>query len=77
MLTRTSMNSSLNAGLKHSTAPAREPIPQGSQALSDSGMQINLPPDYEIDYGIITSGACATPEEQAAFDANVAGKPPQ
>lgn len=26
--------------------------------------------------GVITSGLCATPEAQAEFDANQAGKPP-
>ena len=35
-------------------------------------------PDVEIDidYGIITSGSCATPEAQALFDEHQMGKPP-
>lgn len=29
-----------------------------------------------IDYGVITSGSCDTPEAQEAFDAEQMGKPP-
>ncbi|AGW12832.1 hypothetical protein [Megalodesulfovibrio gigas] len=38
-------------------------------------MPLNIP-DLDIDYGIITSGACATPGDQAQFDAHQMGKPP-
>lgn len=32
--------------------------------------------DGEIDYGVITSGSCSTPEAQAEFDEQQKGKPP-
>ena len=34
-----------------------------------------LPPP-DLDAGIITSGLCATPADQAEFDAHQAGQPP-
>jgi hypothetical protein len=34
-------------------------------------------PDHVPDEGIITSGLCATPEDQERFDNEIAGKPPQ
>lgn len=39
-------------------------------------MQPNFP-DLEQDLGIVSSGLCPTPEEQAAFDEDQAGKPPE
>ena len=35
----------------------------------------DLPPP-DADLGVITSGLCATPDDQAAFDAEQAGQPP-
>ena len=32
--------------------------------------------ELDIDYGIITSGSCSTPEAQARFDEQQMGKPP-
>lgn len=39
-------------------------------------MQINIP-DLTPDEGEITSGLCATPEEQEQFDKNQVGRPPE
>jgi hypothetical protein len=50
-----------------------EPKPgqdQGAQELPGEG---NIKP---IDYGVITGGSCATPEDQEAFDEQQKGKPP-
>lgn len=37
-------------------------------------MPLNIP-DLEIEYPVITSGVCATPEDQAWFDEHQKGKP--
>jgi hypothetical protein len=39
-------------------------------------MPINIP-DLTLDEGEITSGLCATPEDQAQFDEKQAGRPPE
>lgn len=59
------------------TQPARATVSTGSPAPTNGSASINLPQGHEINYGIITSGACSTPQEQARFDTQVAGKPPQ
>jgi len=46
-----------------------------SRKSSDQNTAVDLPPP-DIDCGIITSGLCPTPEDQAFFDENVAGQPP-
>jgi hypothetical protein len=38
-----------------------------------SDIQLNIPPDHEIDYGIIKSGLCDSPESQQNFDQHTAG----
>jgi len=38
-------------------------------------MPLNMP-ELDIDPGIITHGACDTPEAQAQFDSEQMGKPP-
>ena len=50
------------------------PVP-ASRVLLEDGTPINVP-EYSYDLGVITSGACATPDAQAYFDEYVAGKPP-
>ncbi|WP_031429861.1 hypothetical protein [Methylomicrobium agile] len=45
------------------------------QKSSEPNTVVDLPPP-DIDYGIITSGLCPTPEDQAFFDKDVAGQPP-
>lgn len=39
-------------------------------------MPLNIP-DYEPDDGIITDGLCASEEDQASFDSEEKGHPPQ
>ena len=46
-----------------------------SRELLDGSTVMNMP-EYSYDPGVITSGACATPEAQADFDEHMAGKPP-
>lgn len=38
---------------------------------------IDIDEAEQVDYGVITSGSCPTPEEQEYFDTHVAGKPPR
>jgi hypothetical protein len=46
----------------------RPEIPQGVAAILQK---------IDVSGGIITSGLCATPEDQALFDAGDEGKPPK
>lgn len=51
--------------------PPSLPSPEGTlPPLPD------LPDLADLDVGIVTSGLCNTPEAQAAFDRDQAGKPP-
>lgn len=52
--------------------PEAAPSKPGAAALA---MPLDLPPP-DLDLGIVTSGLCATPEDQAEFDATEAGRPP-
>jgi len=76
MLTQTSKNLLRNAGRSRSTIQTQEGSQGKSQKSSEKGILPSIP-EYVPDYGIITSGSCATPEKQRYFDDHVAGRPPQ
>lgn len=57
---------------KHPPAPTAG----ATLAAADPVAAAQLPPPALADAGIITSGLCATPADQAQFDEHQAGKPP-
>ena len=71
-------NSLPNAGLSPATTPrqggSRRVLPPSSEHGIDPDLLPN-PPD--VSCGIITSGACSSPEAQAYFDEFVVGHPPE
>ena len=76
MPTRTSGNSSPNAGQSLSTTPILANLPGGSPTSSELDTLI-ASAGFELSLGVVTSGLCATPEAQAVFDTEEAGKPPR
>jgi hypothetical protein len=60
-------------------SPATTPLHGGQRApsplSSDSDIE-RVIREHQVDYGIITSGLCPTPDEQEFFDEHIAGRHP-
>lgn len=72
----TSQDSSPGPGQRLSPPPRPGQSAVASLASSVLAVAPDIP-DHVPDEGIITSGLCATPEDQERFDKEIAGKPPQ